>query len=742
MSRKRCACAALGFVVVALISPCSATRAWAAPDDKAIKEAASLRAEGKFPEALEVLRVESRRIKSVEGEGSRGLLTVNDLAAEILIDSGALEPARALLEKTIASRRKLIDGGWNDLAADLAGSLLTLVRLETTAKRLPAAAEAAREALVVGGGVAGPDDERVARAEAALVAAIDAIDAALGPDADVTLRARREAAATLTSLGFFAQAIAQEKKCLDSLLLSQDRDAGEVVTAAVGLGRVMKDAGMSADAIEPVEKALEAVRESHPREANTIRRLLGELQFSADHMALAAGTFDSALEAARGESKPSPIDEAGDRLWRLLVEVGRGNEDRLPDWFDPLVKSLARPLQSEAPGAIRALVVAGSVQHALSMPAANLETLSRALTVAAGMKPPDKGLVVELLGYVAGAQIDAGDVAAARKAIEQALPAAERDLGPGDPRVSLLRVLLADALQRDRLPGKSGELAAKALDRGLPRPSDSWEEQATAIYDRIAAASDNADLRERYIARRVDQFGANHANVSSACQAFGVARLAAGDWQAAIECFSRALDIQRSIGGDDGPDVAASLILLAQAERLAGKPRDAVTRATQGLAVWERAAGPEHPGTLSAVEVLVDSKIQAGDAAGVPELLERLCAPRSSGNPVRRAGHLVRLALAGLRATGDKARALELLTTARQLPCWRPEAALTPPDRLRLAFSAALAAHAFGQLGDAAKATESVQVARRLATQAEDPKPILERIEQLAVGGEQPASRP
>lgn len=331
-------------------------------------------------------------------------------------------------------------------------------------------------------------------------------------------------------------------------------------------------------------------------------------------------------------------------------------------------------------------------------------------------------------------------MAAARKAIEQSLPSAERVLGPGDPRVSLLRVLLADALQRDRLTDKSVALATDALDRGLPRPSDAWEEQATAIYDRIAAASDDGELRERYIARRAEQFGVNHAHVSAACRSFGVARLAAGDCQAAAEYFSRALDVQRAIAGDDHPDVAAGLVMLAHAERLAGRTRDAVSRATQGLAAWERTAGAEHLGTLSAVEVLVDAKIQAGDAAGLAELLERLCAARSTADPVRQSGALIRLA--ALKVSGDKAKARELLTTAMQFPCWQPATELQLSDRLRLALSAAIAAHAYQNLGDTAKATEAVQLARRLALQAEGPKPILDRIEQLAARGEQPVTQP
>lgn len=313
VGRKRHAWAAAVFFIATLAGLWSGGQAWSAPDETAIREAAALRAAGRFPEALEVLRIESRRIKSLEGEGSPGLLTINDLAAEILVDSGELESARALLEKTIAARRKLGDKGWNDQAQGVSRSLLVLARLETMAKRLPAAADAARQALVVSGGVAGPGDEGLARAQAALLEAIDAIEVALGPAAADTLRARQEAAAALASLGFFAQAVEQERRHLESLLLPQDPDAEKVAAAAVRLGRLTMDAGLAADASELVQKSLDAVRERDPREANAIRRVLGELEFSTDNLALAAGSFDAALEAARG------FEALGDRRGKRQV---------------------------------------------------------------------------------------------------------------------------------------------------------------------------------------------------------------------------------------------------------------------------------------------------------------------------------------------------------------------------------------------------------------------------------------
>ena len=106
-----------------------------------LDQAATLRAAGRFDEALEVLRAESRDIKRTEGDESPKLLAVNDLAAEVLIDLGSLDTAGTLLDKTIAARQKLIAAGRREESALLGGSLLARARLETAAKRLPAAVD-------------------------------------------------------------------------------------------------------------------------------------------------------------------------------------------------------------------------------------------------------------------------------------------------------------------------------------------------------------------------------------------------------------------------------------------------------------------------------------------------------------------------------------------------------------------------------------------------------------------------
>lgn len=704
-----------------------------------LEQAATLRAAGRFDEALEVLRAESRDIKRVEGDDSAQLLAVNDLAAEVLIDMGSLDTAGSLLDKTIAAREKLIAAGRREEAVLLGGSLLTRTRLETAAKRLPAAVAAARRALIVFDGVAEPDPEATARARDAVEQAVGAIDDLLGADDAATRTARDEVATAFASLGMFPEAVEQRRRILAGLLGSRDASAADIVAACEGLAEVMLDAGQADEAIDFLDAAVSTLGPAQADAEVPLRRLLGNLQVEADRLVLAEGSWARVVEASRADVNRSPVAEAADRVQGLLVALLRGQVDRLPDWFPVAVKSLERPPTTAISEAIPGLVAAARAQDQVGDPAAAVALLGRALSLASSGATPEAGRVADLSARLAAAQRAAGDAPAALKTAERGL-AAEPGLGPGDARVSSLRILLADAILEQGDAEKAIALASKALARPLPRPNATWEERATAIYDRLADVKGHHDLRDKYLAARAAQFGETHSHVASAYGLFGTARLAVGDWQAAVDFLSRARDIRRARGGDDDPEIAASLTLLAHAERMAGDPERAAETAARALESWEKLAGADHPGTLAAAEVLVAARMQTGDTSGVLELLERLAAPAPGVDPARRASHLVRLA--DLTAARDKARAKQLLTEAMHLPCWPAAAGLDLAGRRRLAFTAAVAAHAYAALADTAAAQEALQAARGIALQADDPKPLLDRIEQLAARGDRPADGP
>lgn len=490
-----------------------------------------------------------------------------------------------------------------------------------------------------------------------------------------------------------------------------------------------------------VERAAKKVPSGASADIVSLRRLVGELQLAADQNARASETFATVLKDGKSAGKTAAVADACDRLRGLLADVRRGRVTGLPEWFKTAADALARPLPADTPLAIPGLVVAAEVQQSLANQAAAATLLVQAVALAGSMSPADVAVLADVTGRAAAAQIAAGKAADARKVVEGRLPALEKSLGGGDPRVASLKIVHADTLLRAGETAKAIDLAGKALDRGLPRPDSGWEERVTAIYDHLAAAAagrSGDDLRERFVAARASQFGADHPHVAAACRMFASARLTAGDWPAAVGFCTRAVEIERSRQGEDRAGEAASLVLLAHAQRAAGQSDLALDTASQGAAAWERIAAANHPGAITAAEVLLAAKLQAGVKDGVVELLERLSAADASGDSGRRSAHLVRLA--DVTARRDAARARKLLEQALELPCWKPGPELGESARRRLAFTAALAAHAYSVLDDPDAAKESLQRARALALEADDPRPLLERIDHLADRGDTPAA--
>ena len=729
--------------VAALMLLGTATTGADAPDQatpSALEQAQSLRAAGRFEEALDVLRTESRDIKRAFGDNSLNLLPVNDLAVEILIDSGSLENARQLLDKTMAARRRLIDEGRREYAPALGSSLLTLARHEMAVKRLPAAADAARQALEMFASAPEPVAEDTERAAKALTDVVSALAGLVGSNAEATRKARVDAATTFTSAGMVQEAIDQRQQILEGLLSAADAKATDIREASERLGAQMMLAGRATEAVAVLEKPLARLGSGSPAEMLSVRRLLGDLQLAAEQLALAGATYQQVFEDGQALGQSVAMVTAGDRLRCLLASVRRGEITRLPDWFEATVLNLSRASPGDAPAAIVGLVVAAKVRESLGDPSAAAGLLDRALALATAAKAPDADRAADVSARLSAARLAMGDTAAARKVLDRALPAAEAALGAFHARTVQLRVLQSDALLRAGDAEAASAAARKALQCGLPRPDADWEDLAIDVYDRLAAAPDQDDLRSLYLAARAKQFGDQHHHVGAACERFGVARLAAGDWPAAVDFFSRAADIHERGSDDDRPDLAANLVLLAHAQRLAGLTKNALETAARALDAWERAAGPDHPGTLSAVEVLLETKAGGSDATGVVNLLERLCRTDERDGVDRRASHLIRLADA--IALSNKTRAKELLQQAMQLPCWDADMAVNPHTGRRLALASAIAAHAFRAVGDPTAATEALQRARSLAMQAKDPKPILDRVERLADQGERPSNRP
>lgn len=732
-----------GLLTVAVA--CLVPAALAAESGTPLEQAAAMRGAGRLDEALDLLRAESRAIKEADGDDSPRLLPVNDLAASILIDKGSrdgdkgsLDNAKKLLEKTIATRRRLVDAGGGDHAIGLCRSHLELARLQRVDQQVLDALATARQGLVVADAAAVPRIEWLAAGRTAIESAVAAAADLVGAHHELTRAAREQAAATFIALGMFDEAIEQRRQLLASLEACGDSARKDVPAATARLCRLMIIAGRA-------DAAITLLEDTSPGGGSAgveTMRLLGEAQLAAGRFTAADESFERVLAATGAATNKPTAATAADWLRSVLVAVRRGTPERLPAWFDQLVKDF-KPGMPGGAMPVDALATLGDVQAAGGRPAEAAVAYAEAMRLASSTKPSAPERIAHLAGRLAAARLQSGSAAAARAVAEPALAAAELALGPGDGAVGLLRLVTADALCRGGDAAGAAAMAEAALRRGPARPDDSTEEYLTTVIDRIAVATGDSSWPERFAAARIGQFGRNHPHVGSAWSLAGAARLTAGDGETARKYLANAVAVQRAGLGDDHPDVAASLILLARAEQMSGDAAAASATASKALATWERIAGPKHPGTLAAAEVLVSSRLGARDTTGVVELLRRLSDADVTVECVRRAEHLV--TLAGVLATDDRAGAEACLKTVIGLPCWENGANLSETELERLAAAAARAAFILRATGNTALGEDVLRRARATAYRMQEPRQrelLLERIARLAADGEPPFATP
>ena len=720
-----------------LLIACGSASVRAAEPPPSLERASALRADGKLDEALDVLRAASREVKKASGEDSLQLLPVNELAAAILIDKGDLDTAEPLLSKVIATRQKLVDDGRAVYTPDLISSLMTLVRLQTQAKRFPDAAATAQRALLNQDRALGPDSEEAATIRGTLESVLDSLDDFLGPSDKAAIAARDAAATTFTSLGLLRPAVEQRRKVLAGTRSRGDGAAADSFAAAERLCRLMMAAGLAAEAIPIAEEAVQQAAAAAVPVSPAGPRLVAELQLADGQFINAAASFKSVADSIQATKGSPPLASSGDRLHGLLIDVRRGRVTALPDWFAAELKLLVSATPADRDAAAAGLAIAAEILAARGDHAAAVEQLTRAVAVAGSGKNPSAETVAELSGRLGAALMAAGKPTAALEASKTALANAEKKLGPGDAPVSFLRVMVTDGLRQQGNGDAARKFLSDALSRELPRPDDDREALFVGVVDALAAALPDEPIRDLFIQAREQQFGAGqHRHVGTAWSLFAAARLAAGDWSTATDFLNRALTIYREGLGEEHPEVAATSALLAHAQLAGGDASQAGTTAAGAVDAWERLAGGSHPGTLAAVEVLARARLQAGERAAAEPLFQRLCENSPMFSNVKQADHLVQLAV--LVMPRDRGRAEQSLQQAAALPCWLPDADLPPRDQPMMATTAARAAYAFKQLGLAEEAAESLRKARSWASKTATSTELLDRVERLAESGELP----
>lgn len=705
----------------------------------AIEKASTLREEGKHEEALDALRVATREVKKAAGESAPELLPIYELAADILVETAQTEKATVLLEKAIELHRTLLAESRHPDPACYGRTLLVEHRHHAAERRIEPALDAAKRAWLLLDVHAGPSADDTQRAAEAFAQSLGTFHELLGPDHDATLAASEVAAAVHEGTGRLDQAIALRRQLAGQALKRHGPTAPATLAAADHVTRLLHASGRAGEAIEAQESVVAGAEGSSVAAAH---RLQGDLLRSLERFTEAEAAYRAALEAdlaAVGEAHPAT---ALDRLSLERVRILRGRALR-DDVLESSSAALSQPADEKSePTAVlvAALLEAADLHAHRGDEERAREYGRRALQAADALETVAADLRVAAL-VAAGRTSSAAPKTAARDALEKALAAADEQLGSGHPATHEAVVTLAEAALGAGDVEAAHALVARLLDRSPPRPDGLFEERLVALVDRTATAvgDDGAALRDRLIAVRETQFGAEHGHTAHVLVLFGGTRLAAGDATTAAAYGRRALDIQSKSVREDHPDLAATLMVVAEALRAGGQVEQARPLFERALVIWERAAGDEHPVTLTTRRGLARTALATGDTAAALPHLERLRAAATAtpstaalatepADPIAHLRLLVRLG--GILAeAGERDRARQIVVESLALSCWQPAPYAEADVFESLAVSMAEIARIFKALEEPASSTEALRRARGYATRVASPKELLARVD-------------
>jgi hypothetical protein len=646
--------------------------------------------------------------------------------------------------------------------------------------RLQPALDSAKQAVIVLDTSLGPDHEVTRRAREALTKTLGAFDEMFGVDHESTLAAGMGLISLQESLGQYAEAVSARKRRIASLRKRHGPDHPEVLDEIDRLTRLLLVAGRPEEAIADQKQAVAAwtaiaARDAaagdyspeharaDPRVIGAIR-LLGELHLASEQFTLAERAFVRSRDANAAYLRETHPEAVLDRLHLIDVAVRRAPSQEVAAKAAEFAARLMDVADNDRsmPVAARGLLLAGRILARMGDPARARDCAKRVLAAqefVTKVRPED---IVAPRAVLGGALLALDDHADAVPVLEEAVWDAERSLGSGDPRTLQLVVLLAKAFARDGDLPTAAYLMERVIDRRVPRFDPLFEEELVAAIDELADAPASVDaaspppdapdgatkgsLRERFLDLRREQFGDDHRYVGIALSLFGRGRGRAGDWERAAPFHEQAIAVATKSLGADHPEVAGMRIALADALWRAGRLPPAEAAATAAVATWEKAAGPSHRGTLAAVKTLASLKLAEPQPKAAIPLLERLRGALEKQAPSETrtrslARTLVRLADAYVRAD-DKSRGLTTAKAAAASDFWKPESSTAPVDIEADAVALAALSTVFTRLGADEAATDALQRARGLATALDSPRATLARIQKIVTDGPLPADVP
>ncbi len=339
-----------------------------------------------------------------------------------------------------------------------------------------------------------------------------------------------------------------------------------------------------------------------PGVQGAVMQALAEAQYGLGRYDKAEPLLRQALELRRELYGPESLEVARtlEYLGRIYFERGRYKESaRL------LRRSLAlkrRFLGDEHIEVAKALNLLGS---SLVRPKASRELAKlheEALVIARKHEGAEGPVVAETLMVQAQLMRNLGDYEAAESLFRKGLEMERRLLGDGALEVyrhqGLYGEILmdfgrykdAEALLRETLNAQE-----RLLGRNHPDFNNTANQLGMALH--LMARDPEAEALYREVLERVKtQYGPDHWMVGVVAGNLGGAILSQKyPRENAIPYFREALEVRRKNLGDDHPEVAAALLLLAGVHRELKEFPEAIRLAEQARAIVLKAEGPDHP---------------------------------------------------------------------------------------------------------------------------------------------------
>lgn len=333
-----------------------------------------------------------------------------------------------------------------------------------------------------------------------------------------------------------------------------------------------------------------------------VMQSLAEVQYGLGRYKKAEPLLWEALKLRRDLYGPESLEvaETLEYLGRIHFERARYKEG---EQF--LRKSLALKRHFLGDDHIEVAKALNLLGSGLARPEASRELLKlheEALAIAHKHEGAEGPVVAETLMIQARLMRDLGDYVAAERLYKEGLDMERRLLGDdalevyrhqsvyGEILMDVGRYKDAEALLREILDAQE-----RLLGRNHPDFNSTANNLAMALH--LMARDPEAEALYREVLERVKtQYGPYHWMVGVVAGNLGGAILSQeGGGAKAVPYFQEALEVRRRNLGEDHPEVAGALLLLAGVHRELGEYSESIRLAQQAHDVVLKAEGPDHP---------------------------------------------------------------------------------------------------------------------------------------------------